>query len=179
MLRMLIAALKSVWEALCWSFCFAWEVATIPLRAVLPKPGRAAIPSAPARAETNPSTTFRPDVSPKALAHREAAAVIGWLSKRLRQGSGCPAPSTIISPSVRNWAHLLDDDQARRAIALGFTRLSEHLAGRKLEVGLPVHGAITAKADSDDLNRLRPAAQLIRSRNRIAENYAMPRSAHR
>jgi hypothetical protein len=181
MLRLLMSALNALWSALCWGLWFCGEVVMAPARAMLPGPGRSAIPSAPVRTEATvvPSRTFTPDVSPKAMGQREAAAVVTFLAKRLRQGSGCPALSTNISPSVRMWAHGLDDDQSKCAIALGFSAVADHLSGRRISSGLPVHSANIRPDDSGDVNRLRPAARLIRARNRIDENYASPLSASR
>ncbi len=162
MLRFLMAALKGAPAALGWLFWFGFEVVTAPLRAMQPGPGRSAIPSAPPRL-ANPSPAVLPEISPKAVADRQAAATVTWLASRLRQGSGCPALSTDISPAVRNWAYGLDDDQARRAIALGFSGVAEHLSGRCHAAGLPVPGANIAEGDSGHMNRLRPAARVIRT----------------
>jgi len=145
LVALLRALIMSAIRAMGWIAGTALELLLLPLRLFGPPSGRPAIPPAPARpappglppvVRHAPTPTVRPPV-----AHQQAAAVIDWLHRRLRQGSGAGELSTAFPHAVRRWARSLDDDQSRRAISLGFIRLSEHLAGRRPEPGLPPRDA--------------------------------------
>lgn len=141
LMALLRAMIMSALRSMTWTAGTALELLLLPLRLFGPPSGHPAIPPAPARqAPRGPAPIRRPPtptVPQPSVAHQQAAAVIDWLHRRLRQGSGAGELSPAFPHAVRSWARSLDDDQSRHAISLGIVRLSEHLAGRRPEPALP------------------------------------------
>jgi hypothetical protein len=159
---MLMALLRALVSALKWIAGTTMRILLLPISWLAPS-GRAAIPHAPTRGiASGPDEGFvrsapPPSMPKSAIEQRHAAAVIGWLAARLRQGSGAGELSTNLPRDVRTWAYGLNHDQKLAAIHAGFPALSAHLAGRHQIPGLPLLRTAIEKR-SDDMTTSRQLA---------------------
>jgi hypothetical protein len=164
MMALIRAAFRAMKAGLFWLAEFVWECAIMPLRLFAPPSGRSSIPSAPRIQRPDMTqTTAQSVASPANSALRDAAAVIGWLSLRQRQGVAMAGElSTALSAPVRKWAYSLDDDQARHAIRSGFAGVSAHIAGRARIAGLPLVVTAASRSSEPRATRVKAASHKAR-----------------